>query len=193
MVVQQSIDSFQKSNFSSHKSPVPVQIEDENPADSFAEGSEKSDNEEEMPILDGFRNDNIPNPQKPAQPTEAEQQMRVTWTELARRNTKFGRELTSGQGKRKEKEIDEEMLAKQRQANLKYEQTSDEDDEERAFIPVPGDKDAPTEIKTNLNRRKTMMRRQLIESESHEQLLRPNALSTSDNPSQGKLDDVEDT
>ena len=96
MVVQQSIDSFQKSNFSSHKSPVPVQIEDENPADSFAEGSEKSDNEEEMPILDGFRNDNIPNPQKPAQPTEAEQQMRVTWTELARRNTKFGRELTSG-------------------------------------------------------------------------------------------------
>ena len=40
--------------------------------------------------------------------------MRVTWTELARRNTKFGRELTSGQGKRKEKEIDEEMLAKQR-------------------------------------------------------------------------------
>ena len=85
------------------------------------------------------------------------------------------------------------MLAKQRQANLKYEQTSDEDDEERAFIPVPGDKDAPTEIKTNLNRRKTMMRRQLIESESHELLLRPNALSTSDNPSQGKLDDVEDT
>ena len=45
---------------------MPVQIEDENPADSFAEGSEKSDNEEEMPILDGFRNDNIPNPQKPA-------------------------------------------------------------------------------------------------------------------------------
>lgn len=38
-----------------------------------------------------------------------------------------------------------------------------------------------------------MMRRQLIESESHELLLRPNALSTSDNPSQGKLDDVEDT
>ena len=75
---------------------MPVQIYDENPGDSFQEGSEKSDSEEEMPIPDGFRNDNIPNLHKPAPPTEAEQQMRVTWTELARRNTKFGRELTSG-------------------------------------------------------------------------------------------------
>ena len=53
-----------------------------------------------MPIPDGFRNDNIPNLHKQEAPAEAENQMRVTWTDLARRNTKFGRELTSGGGKR---------------------------------------------------------------------------------------------
>ena len=51
------------------------------------------------------------------------------------------------------------MLARQREANLKYEEASDEEDEEQAFIPTPGDKDGPTEIKTNFNRRKTMLRK----------------------------------
>ena len=117
--------------------------------------------------------------------------MRVTWTELARRNTKFGRELSSATGKR-QKEVDQEILARQREANQKYEEDSDEEDEEQAFIPTPGDKDGPTEIKTNFNRRKTMLRKQLIESESHEMLLRPGALSSENDPSSG-LGAVEDT
>ena len=62
-----------------------------------------------MPIPDGFRDDNIPNLHKEETPAEAENQMRVTWTDLARRNTKFGRELTSGGGRR-QKEVDQEML-----------------------------------------------------------------------------------
>ena len=84
------------------------------------------------------------------------------------------------------------MLARQREANLKYEEGSDEEDEEQAFIPTPGDKDGPTEIKTNINRRKTILRKQLIESESHEMLLRPGALSSENDPSSG-LGAVEDT
>ena len=95
-----------------------------------------------MPIPDGFRNDNIPNLHKQEAPTEAENQMRVTWTDLARRNTKFGRELASGGGKR-QREVDQEMLQRQREANQKFTESSEDEDDQKPFIPTPGDKDAP--------------------------------------------------
>ena len=51
--------------------------------------SRVQDSDEEVPIPDGFRNDNIPNPFGGLAPQaeQADNQMRTTWTDLARQQT----------------------------------------------------------------------------------------------------------
>ena len=109
--------------------------------------------------------------------------MRVTWTDLARRNTKFGgKEATQDSvkhsaGVRSPRDPEdagpdtaEFSLARQREKNLQSRgdlPSSDEDDEEAAFRPSG---DGPQEYKSNFGRRKTLARNQLLASESVDRL-----------------------
>ena len=178
--------------------------------DSFADegrggSDEEESDDEERPIPDGFAN-NIPSPfpdgqrdhlRAQAQPADAA--MRVTWTDLARRNTikKGGLAegtMDSGQASSRHGGVTsprdggeagedgaEFSLARQREHNMRRRgdlPSSDEDDDEEAAFAPTGD--GPVEYKSNYGRRKTLARAQLLASESVDQLLADRSLAPSD-------------
>lgn len=95
--------------------------------------------------------------------------MRVTWTELAKRNTVKIKEDTLNTSKRSVKEVPDEnieetaefSLARQRENNMLLrgndsDSESGDDDDEEAFVKPTGD--GPVEYKSNIGRRKTLAR-----------------------------------